>query len=86
MTASFEGGRAIIAAGCLRRAWSYSQTKNVVAFQTSSAGSANCGGAPSAEQETAYAALEQSNMVIFGKDGRTASLSGTGGNLGLERR
>ena len=86
MTASFEGAKAVIAAGCLRRAWSYSQKQNVIAFQSAPEGSANCGRSPSGEQESAYVALENSNMAIFGKDGRTASLSGTGGNLGLERR
>ena len=86
MIASFEGNRATIAAGCLRRDWSYSQKLNVIEFKTEPGGSANCGGSPSAEQEAAYVALENSNMAIFGKDGSTASLSGTGGNLGLERR
>ena len=87
MTAEFGGGKATIAAGCLRRAWTYTQKRNVVSFATNSAGSANCGGqAPNAQQENAYSALEQATMAIFSKKGARADLSGTGGNLALERR
>lgn len=87
MTAEFRGGNATVAAGCLRRAWTYTQKRNIVSFATNSAGSANCGGqAPNAEQENAYAALELATMAIFSKEGARADLSGTGGNLALERR
>ena len=86
MTASFTGGKARLASGCLRRAWNYSQKRNTVSFTPDPGGSANCGGGTSGEQESAYAALEQANIVIFNKDGAEASLSGTGGNLSLQRR
>ena len=87
MTVEFGAGDAVIAAGCLRRAWTYTQSRNIVSFATNSAGSANCGGrAPNAEQESAYAALEQATMAIFSQKGDRANLSGTGGNLALERR
>jgi len=86
MTASFDKGRATLATGCLRRAWTYTQKRNVVAFTASPSGSSNCGSAPSAGEETAYAALSESNIAIFAKDGAEASLSGTGGTLSLERR
>ena len=84
MTASFAGGRASISSGCLRRAWTYAQKKNVVTFSVDSGGSSNCGGT-SGEQETAFAALTAANIAIFNKDGSEASLSGTGGNLTLRR-
>jgi hypothetical protein len=87
MTASFAGGKASIAAGCLRRAWTYTQKRNVVSFASDPGGSANCGGQPpDATQETAYAALQASSIAIFNKDGSEANLSGTGGNLTLQRR
>ena len=87
MTASFNGGQASLAIGCLRRAWTYTQDRNIVSFTSNPAGSANCGGAtPSGDAETAYAALERANIAIFSRQGKEASLSGTGGNLTLERR
>lgn len=86
MTATFQGGRVSLSSGCLRRAWTYTQKKNVVSFATDPSGSANCGGPPSGDQETAYAALEKASIVIFGKEGKEAGLSGTGGNLTLARR
>ena len=87
MVASFSGGNAIVASGCLRRAWTYRQNKNVVTFAAYPGGSANCQGrGTTAQQETAYAALQEANIAIFGKDGSEASLSGTGGNLTLQRR
>ena len=87
MTASFAGGKASISSGCLRRAWTYTQKKNVVAFSADPGGSSNCEGrGTTAEQENAYAALQEASIAIFGKDGGEASLSGTGGNLTLKRR
>ena len=87
MTASFVGGQASLATGCIRRAWTYTQNRNIVSFKSNPAGSSNCGGGtPGAEAETAYAALEGANIAIFAKQGKEASLSGSGGNLTLERR
>ena len=87
MTASFAGGKASIASGCLRRAWTYTQKRNVVSFTADPGGSSNCkAAAPAREQETAYAAFSGATIAIFGKEGKEANLSGTGGNLTLERR
>ena len=86
MTASFAAGKAVISSGCLRRGWTYTQEHNVVSFKNDPGSSANCGGGPSGEQESAYIALEQASIAIFNKDGKEASLSGTGGNLTLQRR
>jgi hypothetical protein len=87
MTAAVTKDSAILSAGCFRRAWTYTQNRNVVAFTPSPAGSSNCGGgSPSAGAETAYAALTDANIAIFSKDGKEASLSGPGGSLTLERR
>ena len=87
MAISFAGGKVSIAAGCVRRGLTYSQKRNVVSFVEDPSGSANCEGqGPSAEQEAAYAALQGASIAIFGKDGKAANLSGTGGNLALERR
>ena len=87
MSASFTDGKAIVSAGCVRRAWTYTQKRNVVAFAANPAGSANCEGrGTSAEQETAADALGQASIAIFNKDGSEANLSGTGGNLTLQRR
>jgi hypothetical protein len=86
MTATFGGGTVTLATGCLRRAWTYTQSRNVVSFTASPSGSANCGGqAPGVAEETAYAALGAANMAVFMKDGQQASLSGTGGTVTLER-
>lgn len=86
MIASFGAGKATVSSGCLRRGWKYTQERNVVAFTNDPGSSANCGGGPSGEQESAYIALEQASIAIFNKGGREASLSGTGGNLTLKRR
>ena len=87
MTAAITKDMVTLSTGCFRRAWSYTQNRNVVAFTTSPGGSANCGGgSPSATAETAYAVLDDANIAIFSKDGKEASLSGTGGSLTLERR
>ena len=86
MSATFKGRTAVIAAGCIRRAWTYTQKGNIVSFATDPGGSANCGGGTSGEQESAFAALEKTSIAIFNKDGSEASLSGTGGNLTLQRR
>lgn len=87
MTAAISKDSVALSTGCLKRAWTYTQNRNVVSFDVSPAGSSNCGGAsPSAGAETAFAALTEANIVIFSRDGKEASLSGTGGSLTLERR
>ncbi|RIX32558.1 hypothetical protein [Sphingomonas edaphi] len=87
MTASFAGGSATLSTGCFRRGWTYTQQRNAVAFTTSPSGSSNCGGSrPGASEEGAFAALAESNIAIFGKEGKEATLSGTAGTLTLERR
>jgi heat shock protein HslJ len=86
MTASFGDGKARISAGCSRRAWTYTQERNVVAFSADPGGSSNCAGGTSAEHEAAFAALEGASIAIFDKEGKEASLSGGGGNLTLQRR
>ena len=87
MTATLGGGSAILSTGCFRRSWTYSQKGNMVDFTASPSGSANCGGqTPGAQEETAFAALEDVNIAIFSQQGKRADLSGTGGSLTLERR
>ena len=87
MTAAIGKDSIIFSTGCFRRAWTYTQNRNVVAFTAAPAGSSNCGGSsPGASAETAYAALSEANIAIFSRDGKEASLSGTGGTLTLERR
>ena len=86
MTAAMAGGKASLSTGCLRRAWTYTQNRNVVAFIASPGASTNCGRSPSGDEETAYTAINDANIAIFGKDGKEASLSGTGGTLTLQRR
>ncbi len=86
MAASFAAGQASLSAGCVRRAFTYTQKRNVVSFAANPVGSANCEGqGASAEQATASDALQQASIVIFNKDGSEANLSGTGGNLTLRR-
>jgi len=87
MTAAITKDAVTLSTGCLRRAWTYTQNRNVVAFTASPDGSSNCGGgSPGAGAEMAYAALSEANIAIFSRDGKEASLSGTGGALTLERR
>ena len=87
MTAAISKDMVTLTTGCLKRAWTYTQNRNVVSFTASPGGSSNCGGgSPSAGAETAYGALTEANIAIFSKDGKEASLSGTGGGLTLERR
>ena len=87
MTASVTSDTITLGTGCIRRAWTYTQKRNLVAFKASPGGSSNCGGtAPSAGAEAAYAAVADANMAVFSKEGRQASLSGTGGTVTMERR
>jgi hypothetical protein len=86
MVATFAGGKLTVASGCVRRAWTYSQKRNVVSFADNPGGSDNCGSGTSSQQETAYAAFTKASMAIFNKDGSEANLSGTGGGLTLRRR
>jgi hypothetical protein len=87
MTANFAGGQASLASGCVRRGLTYTQKRNVVSFAIDPGGSSNCEGrGTSAELEAAYAALQGASIAIFSKKDRQADLSGTGGNLTLERR
>lgn len=87
MTASFAGGKASIASGCVRRGLTYTQKRNVVSFAADPSGSSNCEGrGTSAEHETAYVALQGASIALFRKQGREANLSGNGGNVSLERR
>jgi len=79
-------GQATLSSGCLRRGFTFRQDRNQVAFTSSPAGSANCGRSPSVAEETAFAALADANLAVFGKDGRDVTLSGFGGMLSLERR
>ena len=79
-------GQATLSSGCLRRAFTFKQDRNQVAFTSSPSGSSNCGRPPSVAEETAFAALADANLAVFGKDGRDANLSGFGGVLALERR
>ncbi len=80
------GGRATMSSGCLRRGFTVTQDRNKVLFASAPAGSSNCGGSPSAAEETAFSALADANLAVFGKDGATATLTGPGGMLTLERR
>ena len=87
MTAAFTDETITLSTGCIRRAWTYTQKRNVVAFTASPGGSSNCGGgSPAAGAESAYAAVSDANMVVFSNEGKQASLSGTGGTLTMERR
>lgn len=85
MTAAFEGGRVRITAGCARRAWTFTQKRNIVSFAANPGGSANCEVPPTVKQEEAFQALDRATIAIFAKEGREASLSGDGGNVTLVR-
>ena len=78
-------GQATLSSGCLRRGFTFRQDRNQVAFTSSPAGSSNCGRSPSAAEETAFAALADANLAVFGKDD-SVTLSGLGGMLALKRR
>ena len=86
MTAAIGGGKASISTGCFRRAWTYTQNRNVVAFAAAPSGSSNCSTPPNGDEESANSAISDANIAIFGKDGKEVSLSGTGGTLTLQRR
>ena len=84
--ASFGGGKLSITAGCSRRAWTFTQKRNIVAFTADPRGSSNCQSPPNVDQEAAIHALDRATMAIFGNEGREANLSGDGGNVTLVRR
>lgn len=85
LTATFGGGRLVLAEGCLRRAWSYSQKGNSVSFRSAPGGSSNCGGTASAALDSAFTPLSDANLAVFAADGKSVTLSGLGGTLQLER-
>jgi hypothetical protein len=84
LTATIGNGRAELSAGCLRRAWTYTQDRNTVDFVEFSV--ADCDRMPSSEEDMAFVALGDANLAIFGKGGRDVTLSGSGGTLSLQRR
>jgi hypothetical protein len=87
MSVSFARTQASLIAGCVRRAFAYTQKRNVVSFAASPGGSSNCEGqGASAQLATAADALQNASIVIFDKAGSEANLSGTGGNLTIRRR
>ena len=87
LTATFAGGQLILAEGCLRRAWSFTQKGNSVSFRSAPGGSSNCGGrTPSAALDAAFTPLTDANLAVFAADGKSVTLSGFGGTLTLERR
>ena len=86
LTLTLGKGKATMAAGCLRRGFTYKQDRNQVSFASDPAGSSNCGSSPTAGQEAAFAVLTDANLAVFGKDGRDVTLTGYGGALTLERR
>jgi hypothetical protein len=86
VVATFGGGTVRVAAGCLRRTWSFTQKRNIVSFAADPNGSANCEVSPTTDQEAAFHALDRATMAIFDKQGREANLSGNGGNVTLVRR
>jgi hypothetical protein len=86
LTLTLKDGKATMAAGCMRRGFTYKQDRNLVTFASAPAGSSNCGSSPTAAQEAAFAALTDVNTAVFGKDGATITMTGYGGTLSLERR
>lgn len=86
VTATFAGGRVRLLAGCTRRAWSFTQQRNIISLAADSAGSANCEAPPSVQQEAIIHVIDRATMAIFSQEGREASLSGNGGNVTLVRR
>lgn len=86
MAAVFAGGRLQVTAGCNRRAWSYTQKRNILSFVADPSGSGNCENPPTQVQDAAFHALDLATIAIFDRAGREASLSGSGGNLTIVRR
>jgi hypothetical protein len=86
LTATFAGGQLVLAEGCLRRAWSYTQAGNSVSFTSAPGGSSNCGRTASAALDAAFTPITDANLAVFSADGKTVTLSGLGGSLLLARR
>ena len=86
LTLTFNEGSATMAAGCLRRGFTYKQDRNRLVVTSNPAGSSNCGSSPSADQEAAFAALGDANTAVSGKQPGEVTLMGYGGTLSLERR
>jgi len=85
-TVTFGDGKANLVTGCTRRAWTFTQKRNIVSFAANPGSSSNCERAPTIKEETAFQAFTRAKMVIFDKEGREASLSGDGGNVTLAKR
>ena len=86
LVARFGQGKVRVAAGCNRRAWTFTQNRNIVSFAADPSGSVNCESSPTVAQESAFGAIDRATMAIFSNGGREASLSGDGGTITLARR
>ena len=86
MVASFQGSKVRVTASCNRRAWTFTQNRNIVSFAADPDGSGNCERSTTVGQESAFQAIDRATIAIFDKDGRELTLSGDGGSVALERR
>ena len=86
LVATFGGGKVRVAAGCNRRAWTFTQKRNIVSFAADPGGSVNCESSPTIPQEATFEAIDRATMAVFSNEGREASLSGDGGTITLAKR
>lgn len=83
MTAAFQGGKLTISSDCVRLIWSYTQDRNMVGFTSPSA--VECAKGRTTNEVQVEKLVGRATMVLFAKEGAEAQLSGSGGNLTLER-
>jgi hypothetical protein len=78
VVATFEAGKVRVLAGCTRRAWTFTQKRNIVSFAADPAGSSNCESLPSAAQETGFQAMAAISPSRGASHCRTAGDRGCG--------
>ncbi len=84
MTASATKDRFTITSDCRKMSWTFRQDRNLVQF-TPAAG-VECGRVRSPGELLADSTVKLAQTVIFGDEGRTAQISGSGGTISMKRR
>ena len=84
MTASFSEDKMTVRSECKTFVWSYTQSRNIVAFKPASAG--NCGRNQTTNENEMERAMKGASIALFSSDGREVQLSGNGGTATLTRR
>lgn len=83
MRANVGPDRLTIESDCVRKAWDYTQNRNVVSFTKAEVPS--CGRVPTPDEEVIEKAIGNATIVIFSNEGQEAQFSGAGGSVTMTK-